>query len=118
MRLTLVVVTAVAALVFAATAGADPVNKNTVTVTLTCPSATYTGLSILQNSALPFLIEGETFAAISQEISFVDGEGNLVVVRSNPGIEHNQALVPCTYLYPGFPFLVTGQFLFTGRGQS
>ena len=116
MRLTLLAVVAVAALAFAGAAGADPVNKNTVTVTLTCPSATYTGLSILQNSALPFLIEGETFVAISQEISFVDADGNLVVVRTNPGIDQNHALVPCTYLYPGFPFLVTGQFLLTGRG--
>jgi hypothetical protein len=105
----------VALLLTAGPALADPVNKNTVTVTLTCPTATYTGISITQNNALPFQIEGETFVAISQEISFVDGDGNVVVVRSNPGIEHNQELVTCTYVYPGFPFLVTGGFLFTGQ---
>jgi hypothetical protein len=102
-----------AALVLAATAAADPDNKNTVTVTLTCPAGVYTGITIGHNSAVVFQVAGETFVAISQEISYVDGDGNLVVVRTNPGIEHGQDLVTCTYVYPGFPFLVTGRFLFT-----
>ena len=107
-------VTAVAFAV-AAPASADPDNKNTVVVTLNCPGATYSGVSIAQNNALPFQIQGETFVAISQEISFIDGDGNLVVVRTNPGIDLGHDLVTCTYLYPGFPFLVTGRFLITGR---
>ena len=95
---------------------ADPVNGNTVTVTLDCGAAgTFTGLSILQNSALPFAIEGGTAQAIAQDISYVDGDGRTVVVRSNPGIELGRALVTCTYAYPGFPYLVTGRFQFTGR---
>jgi hypothetical protein len=110
----MVVATAVAAaLVVAAPASADPNNKNTVTVTLNCPGATYTGISIVQNNALPFQIAGETFVAVAQEISFVDADGNVVVVRSNRGIEDAHDLVTCTYLYPGFPFLVTGRFLIT-----
>jgi hypothetical protein len=48
-------------------------------------------------------------------ISYVDGGGQTVVVRSNPGIERRDDLVTCTYTYPGFPYLVTGLFLFTGR---
>jgi hypothetical protein len=115
MRLMLLAAALVAGLTLSATAAADPINKNTVTVTLTCPDATYTGISISQNNALPFQIAGETFVAISQEISFVDGDGNLVVVRANPGIGRGRNLVTCTYLYPGFPFLVTGRFLITGH---
>lgn len=104
-----------AVLVLPATAVGDPQNKNTVTVTLTCPNATYIGVSIAQNNALPFQIVGETFVAITQQISYVDGDGNLIVVRQNPGIENGHDLVPCTYTYPGFPYLVTGEFLFTGN---
>jgi hypothetical protein len=115
MRFTLLTACLLGALALSAPAAADPINKNTVIITLTCPDAVYTGISILQNSALPFQIAGETFVAISQEISFVDGDGNLVVVRQNPGIELGRELVSCTYSYPGFPFLVTGRFLITGQ---
>jgi hypothetical protein len=113
MRSLLLAAAIVCALLVPAAAGADPNNKNTVTVTLSCPGATYTGVSILQNNALPFQIVGETFVAVAQQISYVDGNGNLVVVRQNPGIEHNRDLVPCTYEYPGFPYTVTGEFLFS-----
>jgi hypothetical protein len=81
---------------------------------LTCPGTTYTGITIGHNSAVVFQLAGESFVAISQEISYVDGDGNLVVVRTNPGIANEQDLVTCTYVYPGFPFLVTGRFLITG----
>jgi hypothetical protein len=104
-----------AAGILATTAAADPSNRNTVTVTLECPSAAYTGVSILQNNALPFQIEGETFVAVAQWISYVDGSGQTVVIRSNPGHGIDRKLVPCTYEYPGFPFLVTGLFLLTGH---
>ncbi len=113
MRSILVATVVAAALVVAGSASADPNNKNTVTVTLNCSGATYTGVSIAQNNALPFQIAGTTFVAVAQEISFVDGDGNPVVVRTNPGIERGHDLVTCTYLYPGFPFLVTGRFLIT-----
>jgi hypothetical protein len=117
MRAVMLTIALAAALVVPTSAAGDPGNTNTVTVTLTCSDATYTGVSIEQNNALPFQIVGETFVAISQEISYVDGDGNLVVVRQNPGIEHGHDLVPCTYTYPGFPYLVTGQFLFTGNSR-
>ena len=116
-RTTLAIAAVVAAaLAAAAPATADPVNRNTVEVTLDCGAAgTFTGLSIQQNSALPFAIADATTQAISQEISYVDETGATVVVRGNPGIETGRDLVTCTYAYPGFPFLVTGRFLFTGR---
>jgi hypothetical protein len=107
---------AAAALALAGPAAADPVNKNTVEVTLDCGAAgTFTGRSILQNSALPFAIEGSTMQAVAQEISFADETGATVVVRDNPGKGLDARLVTCTYNYPGFPFLVTGRFLLTGR---
>jgi hypothetical protein len=118
MRLTIpsaALVAGVAAAALApAAAPADPINRNTVTVTLECGArGTFTGTSIEQNSALPFAIAGATTQAIAQEISYVDDTGTTVVVRSNPGIDRGRPLVPCTYNYPGFPFLVTGRFLFT-----
>ena len=115
MRSLLFLATLAAVLVVPATAVGDPHNKNTVAVTLTCPKTTYIGVSIEQNNALPFQIVDETFVAISQQISYVDGDGNLIVVRQNPGIENSHDLVPCTYTYPGFPYIVTGEFLFTGN---
>jgi hypothetical protein len=104
----------VATLTAPATAAADPVNQNTVEVTLDCGAeGVFTGTSVFQSSALPFAIAGATTQAISKAISYVDETGATVVVRDQPGTEH-QDLVTCTYRYPGFPFLVTGRFLFTG----
>jgi hypothetical protein len=98
-----------------ATAAADPGNANSVEVTLDCgPNGTFTGTSIFQSNALPFAISGTTTQAIAMEISFVDDTGTTVVVRDQPGMQHQQ-FVTCTYRYPGFPFLVTGRFLFTGQ---
>jgi hypothetical protein len=115
MRITIAVLAAaVASLAIAVPASADPDNKNTVRVTLHCTTGTFTGLSIAQNNALPFNIEGSTQVAVAQEISFVDDTGQTVVVRANPAVAKAQQLVTCTYEYPGFPFLVTGRFLFTG----
>jgi hypothetical protein len=97
-----------------ASAAADPVNKNTVEVTLDCGAkGLFTGTSVFQSSALPFAITSATTQAISKEIAYVDDAGATVVVRTQPGAE-NQDLVTCTYRYPGFPYLVTGHFLFTG----
>jgi len=106
----------IAAAVLAAGAGADPNNKNSIEVTLNCPDRTLTGVTIGHNNAVVFQVEGDTFVAISQVISFVDPDtGEVVVVRTNPGIEHNHELVTCTYVYPGFPVLVTGKFRLTGH---
>jgi hypothetical protein len=47
-------------------------------------------------------------------ISFVDPDtGETVVVRNNPGQGHD--LTTCTYMYAGFPVLVTGEFQLTGH---
>src|SRR5437870_2773454 len=101
-----IILASVAALAVAAPATADPNNVNTVSVTLDCGAhGTFTGLSIAQNSALPFAIAGSTAQAVAQDISYVDDTGTTVVVRSNPGIDRGQNLVTCTYNYPGFPFL-------------
>jgi hypothetical protein len=106
-----------AAGVLSGSAGADPSNTNSVEVTLNCPGRALTGVTIFRNNAVVFQVEGETFVAISQAISFVDSEtGELVVVRSNPGIGNSHELATCTYMYPGFPVLVTGEFLITGHG--
>src|SRR4051812_23340961 len=84
---------ALAALALAVPAAADPVNKNTVEATLDCGAAgSFTGLSIEQNSALPFAIAGATTQAVAQEISYVDETGATVVVRGNPGIERGRTL--------------------------
>jgi hypothetical protein len=115
-HLTVLAAIAAIALAAASPAGADPVNRNTVAVTLDCGGeGTFTGLSIEQNSALPFAIADATTQAVAQEISYVDDSGATIVVRGNPGIDTGRRLVTCTYAYPGFPFLVTGRFLFTGR---
>jgi hypothetical protein len=107
--------TVLAAAAVPATAVADPHNANSVAVTLDCgANGTFTGTSIFQSNALPFAISGATTQAIATEISFVDDTGTTVVVRDQPGLQHQQ-LVTCTYRYPGFPFLVTGRFLFTNR---
>jgi hypothetical protein len=53
-----------------------------------------------------FQLALQTGVAITQQISYVEGDGNTVVVRTNPGQGHD--LVACTYAYPGFPYLVTG----------
>ena len=114
-RMLAVCATVLAATAMPATAAADPHNTNSVEVTLDCgPNGTFTGTSILQSNALPFAISSTTTQAIAKEISFVDDTGATVVVRDQPGMQ-NQQFVTCTYLYPGFPFLVTGRFLFTGR---
>jgi hypothetical protein len=106
-----------AAGVLAGAAAGDPSNKNSVEVTLNCPGRALTGVTISHNNAVVFQVKGETFVAISQVITFVDPEnGELVVVRTNPGIEHNHELATCTYMYPGFPVVVTGEFQFTGNG--
>lgn len=106
---------ALAATAIPATAAADPDNSNSVEVTLDCGRyGTFTGTSIFQSNALPFAITGASTQAIAKEISFVDDTGTTVVVRDQPGMQHQQ-LVTCTYLYPGFPYLVTGHFLFTGH---
>ena len=97
----------------AATAHADPANKNAIQVTITCPDASYTGVTIERNDAVVFQLALVTGVAITQQISYVDGDGNTVVVRTNPGQGHD--LVPCTYSYPGFPYLVTGLFQFPGN---
>jgi hypothetical protein len=102
-----------AAGMLAATAQADPANKNAIELTITCPDTVYTGVTIDHNSAVVFQLALETGVAITQQISYVDGDGNTVVVRTNPGQGHD--LVACTYDYPGFPFLVTGLFQFPGH---
>jgi hypothetical protein len=101
-----------AAAVLAAAAHADPANKNAVKVSITCPHASYTGVTIEHNNAVVFQLALDTGVAITQQISYVDGDGNTVVVRTNSGQGHD--LVPCTYEYPGFPYLVTGLFQFPG----
>jgi hypothetical protein len=103
----------VAALAAPAAATADPSNKNTVEVTLDCGAhGQFTGTSVFQSNALPFAISGSTAQAIAKEISYVDETGATIVVRDQSGMQHHD-LVTCTYRYPGFPFLVTGRFLFT-----
>ncbi len=117
MRMASLLAALLAAGVLASAAGADPSNKNSVAVTLSCPGRVLTGVTIFQNNAVVFQVEGETFVAISQVISFVDPDtGELVVVRTNPGIGNNHELVTCTYTYPGFPVLVTGRFQITEHG--
>jgi hypothetical protein len=104
---------AAAALAAPAAATADPSNKNTVEVTLDCGAqGQFTGTSVFQSDALPFAISGATTQAIAKEISYVDETGTTIVVRDQPGMQHHE-LVTCTYRYSGFPFLVTGRFLFT-----
>ena len=103
MRTASVLAALLAAGAFAGMAGADPSNKNSVEVTLNCPGRALTGVTIFQNNAVVFQVKGESFVAISQAVSFVDPDtGELFVVRTNPGIENNQALFTCTYTYPGF----------------
>jgi hypothetical protein len=114
-RLLAVCATVMTVTAIPATAAADPDNANSVEVTLDCgPNGTFTGTSIFQSNALPFAVSGTTTQAIAKEISFVDDTGTTVVVRDQPGMQ-NQQFVTCTYRYPGFPFLVTGRFVFTGR---
>jgi hypothetical protein len=102
--------------VFSASASADPLNANSIQVTIVCPDASYTGVTIEHNSAVVFQLAGTFGVAISQEISFVDGTGETVTVRTNPGQGHT--LVRCTYEYPGFPYLVTGLFQFPASVQD
>jgi hypothetical protein len=64
LKIALIAAALLTAAVAAAPAAADPINKNTVAVTLDCPDTSYTGISILQSSALPFQIEGHTFVAV------------------------------------------------------
>jgi hypothetical protein len=93
--------------------GAEPGNANSIEVTLNCTGRTLTGITIEHNNAVVFQVKGETFVAISQVVSFVDPDtGETVVVRANLGAGHD--LTTCTYTYPGFPVLVTGEFQFTG----
>jgi hypothetical protein len=112
MRIIAVLATLLAAGVLAAAAQADPANKNALELTITCPDASYTGVTIERNDAVVFQLTLDSGVAITQQISYVDGDGNTVVVRTNPGQGHD--LVPCTYEYPGFPYLVTGLFQFPG----
>jgi hypothetical protein len=112
MKIIAVLVVLLAAAVPAATANADPANDNAIEVTITCPDASYTGVTIERNDAVVFQLALDTGVAITQQISYVDGDGNTVVVRTNPGRGHD--LVACTYAYPGFPYLVTGFFQFPG----
>jgi hypothetical protein len=101
------------ALVLAAPAAADPDNSNSVEVTINCPGQTLTGVTIEHNDAVVFQVKGEQFVAITQDISYVDPDtGETVYVRTNPGQGHD--LATCTYMYPGFPVLVTGEFQLTG----
>jgi hypothetical protein len=102
-----------AVLALAAPAAADPSGKDAVTVTLTCPSGTFTGTSIEQASSLPFTLSGTSQVAVSHAIWFFDADGQRVDVRSQPG--SGLDLVTCTYEYPGFPFLVYGAFAFSGH---
>jgi hypothetical protein len=112
MRIIAVLATLLAAGVLAAAAQADPANKNALELTITCPAASYTGVTIERNDAVVFQLTLDSGVAITQQISYVDGDGNTVVVRTNPGQGHD--LVRCTYEYPGFPYLVTGLFQFPG----
>jgi len=112
MKISAALAALLAAGVLAATAQADPANKNAVQLTITCPQASYTGVTIEHNSAVVFQLALDTGVAITQQISYVDGDGNTAVVRTNPGQGHD--LVACTYEYPGFPYLVTGLFQFPG----
>lgn len=112
MKIIAVLAALLAAGALAATAQADPANRNAIDVTITCPDASYTGVTIERNDAVVFQLALATGVAITQQISYVDGEGNTVVVRTNPGEGHY--LVACTYEYPGFPYLVTGLFQFPG----
>ena len=106
-------VLAALALAVAAPAAADPDNGNSVEVTINCPGRSLTGVTIEHNNAVVFQVRGEHFVAITQEISYVDPDtGETVYVRTNSGQGHD--LVTCTYMYPGFPVLVTGQFQLTG----
>jgi hypothetical protein len=104
-----------AALAVGSTAAADPGNANSIEVRLNCPGRTLTGITIEHNNAVVFQVKGEAFVAITQSVSFVDPDtGETVVVRANPGAGHD--VTTCTYMYPGFPVLVTGEFQFTGKG--
>ena len=89
MKIIAVLYALIAAAVPAATAQADPANKNAVQITITCPRATYTGVTIEHNNAVVFQLALDTGVAITQQISYVDGAGNTVVVRMNPGQGHD-----------------------------
>ena len=102
-----------AALALAAPAAADPSGKDAISVTLSCPGATFTGTTIEQASSLPFTLSGTTQVAVSHAIWFFNEQGQRVDVRTQPG--NLTGLVTCTYTYPGFPFLVYGAFAFSGR---
>jgi len=112
MKISAALAALLAAGVLAATAQADPANKNAVQLTITCPQASYTGVTIEHNSAVVFQLALDIGLAITQQISYVNGDGNTAVVRTNPGQGHD--LVACTYEYPGFPYRVTGLFQFPG----
>ena len=112
MKIIVLLTSLLASAMLAATAQADPANGNAVEVTIQCPNASHTGATIERSNAVVFQLALETGVAITQQISYVDGDGNTVVVRTNPGRGHD--LVACTYEYPGFPFLVTGLFQFPG----
>lgn len=120
MRLFTALAVAVGVVALAGQAAADPPpgNPNRITVTLSCPAGNFTGVSIEQNSALPFQIEGETFVAITQAIWYTGPDGT-VVVRSAPAGQASRDLVECTYDYPGFAYNpVHALVQLTGRGDA
>jgi hypothetical protein len=96
----------------AAPAGADPANKNTLELTLTCGSAPPIDAVFELSSADSFHIVSMSSNFLWKSLSFVASTGETVEIDRGIQGDGHQQLVTCTYTGPvsGNRYTVTGFF--------
>jgi hypothetical protein len=97
--------------VAAAPAGADPANKNTLQLTLTCPGTPPIDAVFELSSADSFHLVSTSSNFLWKSLSFATSTGTVEIDRGIQGGGH-QELVTCTYVGPvsGNHYTVTGFF--------